>query len=576
MLEDISGCPQDVYFFKADNLLMMMAAIQGQVYLLGWDGSQWSNPQLQRDLLSFEDLATFDQVIFDCRQPVQNPSGDLVVVGCDTGTGGDIWITQREIGDTTKWFPPPSAWTTPEEITTADTPIIDPILLSDSQGRLHAFWVQQEASSTTGQAIVSARDAIYYSRKDTDRWTSPVAVLQSPNGMTRQPAAAIDASDNLYVVWSGGEAGEIYFSRAQSARANSPAEWVQPMMLPSVRPAGSSPDIQVGADGSIYVAYAIPLNENRGIYLTSSADGGSTWEDPIMAFDAAQEGWEMVDQPNLAVSGGGVYNLIFGNYSLPGGTGSKGLYATRSVDGGATWSEADSITERPVSWSDLIYTINGTLHRMWVEQSSFGTIFQHEVSVDAAGTWGAPVSISAIGNSQVDPAVTPDSAGGLHLLSITEDAMQLFSLRNWRWDGARWMADENLNLGSIAKVLIPGISASVSPDEHLSVTISGTTMDPPLGIPGNWLSASGREVDILDILPTPVVEPAIRLTVIAPDEVAPIPSATPTVGLPTLPSDPGSGQPTSGNAWFGLTIAAVLAAVIAVLVFTIRLIGMKK
>jgi hypothetical protein len=576
ILEEISGCPQDIHFFTQGDLLVMMAIIQGQVYLLAWDGSQWSNPQPQRELSGFEDPSTYDQVIFDCRQPAQDSTGNLIVVGCDTGGGGDIWETQRSIGDTSEWFPPPSSWTEPEQVTTADTPISNPILLSDSQGRLHAFWVQQETTTTTGISS-AARDAIYYSRKENEQWTRPVAVWQSPNGMTRQPAAAIDTNDNLYVVWSGGEGGEIYFSRASGARANSPTEWVEPFMVPAIRQAGSSPDIQVDADGTIHVVYGIPLNENRGIYVTQSSDGGLTWSEPILAFDAVQEGWEMVDMSRLTVSGGSVYNLVFGNYSLPGGSGSKGIYASRSTDGGVNWSEPETITERAVSWSDLIHAPNGALHRVWAEKGSFGTIFQHEMSTDFGDNWDIPISISTIGTLQGDPAITSDPPGQLYLFQAIEDSSQRLSLMNWLWDGSRWAVQENLELGSSTKLAVQSISAAVSSEGRLSVIYVGTGEDLATGAPVYWIFTTGRDMVLPDMLPVASPEPVFELTETPVVEDTILPSPTPTIMLPTLqPDDQGGSQATQSNTWFGLIIAGVLGVLIVGVVFVIRLLGLRK
>lgn len=576
VLGDVSGCPEDIHFFPHRDLLTMMATIQGQVYLLAWDGNQWSNLQPQRELSGFEDPGTYDQVIFDCHQPTQDMAGNLIVVGCDLGVGGDIWITQRAIGDTVEWFPPPSAWRDPELVTSANTPIADPILLSDSQGRLHAFWVQQVSTTTNGSAA-GARYAIYYSRKETEIWTRPGEVLQSPNGITRQPAATIDTDGNLFVVWSGGEAGEIFFSRAIGARANSPSEWADPLAIPSVRQAGSSPDIVVSPDGTINVAYAIPLNENRGLYIVQSSDGGLSWSEPVQAFDAVQEGWEMVDQPHLALSGKTINNLSFGDFSLPGGIGSLGLYATRSTDGGATWSNLESVTAHSLTWNELTQASNGFLHRTWMEQSNFGASFQHEVSTDFGNNWSVPVSISSIGTSRGNPAITTDLAGQLYLLQAIEDASQQLSLVNWFWDGSGWALQENLVIGDGSRLAVENISAAVSPEGRLAVIFSGTNDDLVTDSPVYWIYETDRQLELPDVLPTAFPEPTIQMTETPIPNNPGMPSVTPTVVLPSLqPNNPGRSQSTQSNTWLGLGIAGVLGIFIAGAVFVIRLMGMRR
>lgn len=575
MLSEISGCPQDLYFFDQNNVLVMMATIQGQVYLLAWDGSQWSDLQPQMELSGFEDPGTYNQVVYDCRQPVQTLEGNLVVVGCDTGTGGDIWLTQRAIGTINDLFPSPSVWTEVETIVTTGTPITDPILLSDSQGRLHLFWVQQESTTTTGSSSNTAREAIYYSRNEDDQWTRPIAVLQSPDGMTRQPAAAIDTNDNLYLVWSGGQSGEIYFSRANGAQATSPTDWIEPLMLPVVRQTGSSPDIRVDADDTIDVVYAIPLNENRGIYVIQSYDGGLSWAEPTLAFDAVQEGFDMVDQAHLVANAAAIYNLTFVNYSLPDINILKELYSTRSTDEGVSWSEAEIVTASSVSWQELINAPNGALHRIWLEEGSYGIIFQHEVSTDFGDAWKIPVSITTLGLPQGDPSITTDPAGQLYLLQIVDSLSKQLNLMNWRWDGSRWLQEENLDLGSLENTQMGAISATATQNGKLAAVFVGSSIDPQLNTLSYYIKYSDREVTLpdgfLSIEQSPTLQPSVTPT----SEITPSPS--PTLAEPAIPS---AGQTPSvtapNNPWMGLVIGGILAGLIAVIVFVLILIRLRN
>src|SRR5690606_17909134 len=123
--------------------------------------------------------------------------------------------------------------------------------------------------------------AIYYARFEDGRWTPPEPVLSSSGDISEQPAAAIDASGNLLVVWSGGQSNEIFFSKASAARAAVASAWSQPLSLPVPKFAASSPDLVTDSQGRIFVVYVIPLNEERGVYLTRSDDQGESWTDPV-------------------------------------------------------------------------------------------------------------------------------------------------------------------------------------------------------------------------------------------------------------------------------------------------------
>ncbi len=565
MLPGFSACPQDEYYFEHSDLLMLMTTIQSQVYLLAWDGLQWSFPQAQPSLLSFQDPVTLNPVSLGCRKPGINQSGELAVVGCDTAGGGDIWITARSIGNAEEWFPPDSAWTSPELVVQSTNPISSPILLADSEGRLHAFWIGNESVAESSSDV----ESILYSRKDTDGWTPPAAVLQSPTGFTRQPAATIDGNDNLYVVWSGGQAGEIYFSRALGSRANSPAEWVEPLLLPSVRQLGSSPDLVVTEDGMIYVAYSIPLNEQRGVYLTKSEDGGTTWTEPVLAFDAVQAGWEMVDEPHIVVSQGKEINLILTKYSIPGGSGPLGVYATVSSDDGDNWTDLRTIVEKPVLWSDLTPSVGGDLFRSWLESSVGGIFFQYQISKDQGITWTPAASISTIGQIITEPALARDVAGQIYLVQAVEDANLGTLLRNWIWDGSQWQLEEDLQLGG--QNSLESVAAAVSPQGRWGVIYASSTVEPSTDTQAYLLEYADRGVEVPAVTPTPQIEPTVQPTATPAGDVLVLPSPTPTVVVPTLPTEE-QGAETNGNLWMGLAFGVLLAGVIAGVVFVVILI----
>ncbi len=573
MLQDISGCPQEQSFLLHDDLLILMTAIQGQVYLLAWDKNEWSLPQLQRTLSGFEDPETFSRVVFDCRKPVMDQAGNLVVVGCDTGAGADIWLTRRQLGDINLWFPLASVWNTGDPLAQSTALISSPIPLYDSKGRQHLFWIQQDiAGAGSGQAL----DAIFYSRSDNGEWTRPNAILRSPVGVTHQPSAAIDANDNLYIAWAGGQSGEIYFSRASADRASSPSEWVMAITLPMVQQVGSSPDIHVSSNGTLYVIYAVPLNEQRGVYLTRSSDSGFIWSEPVLVFDAALAGWDMVDRPHLSVEGDVLLNAIFSKVSLAGGTSSRGLYATRSSDDGGTWADPYAIIERPESWSELLGGANGALHRAWIDTTSSSPVFQHQVSYDQGVNWSLPASVSTVGTAVGAPALTGDPSGQLHLLQGVQDSSQRLNIRTWRWDGSRWLTDEALDLSDQIDLMVGEVSASISNAGEFSVVYSGSdsSQDPNLGV--YILGSAQRVVEFTDpvALATPPALPQVTETPTPIETLVPSPTAT--IAFPTVfPSGNGAQPAAATSPVNGLIVAAVLAGLVALIVFIVSVLRLR-
>ena len=194
---------------------------------MAWDGSTWSIPQLQSTLSSFTDPVTLDSVGFQCKKTALSQRDLLFVVGCNVLDPNDIWITSRELGPVTTWFPEPSGWTEPFKLT-SNTQEIDQLLSqTDEFNRFHLFWVQEEI----GEGGIPTRSG-FYARKENGFWSSPVQVLESPDHYIDNLAITIDNQGRLLAVWNGGVSGGIYFSWASSSLATSAFEWSETLEIP--------------------------------------------------------------------------------------------------------------------------------------------------------------------------------------------------------------------------------------------------------------------------------------------------------------------------------------------------------
>jgi hypothetical protein len=90
-------------------------------------------------------------------------------------------------------------------------------------------------------------------------------------------------------------------AQVKVGEAASAGGWSTPASLSEAGSSGSWPQIGADAAGNLYALYAVPLNEGRGIYFARSEDGGATWSESRQVFDAAAQGWAMVDHPVLLV-----------------------------------------------------------------------------------------------------------------------------------------------------------------------------------------------------------------------------------------------------------------------------------
>lgn len=567
MLTEFNGCPQDNQLSPAfDSAILLMTTIRDQVYMMVWDGKRWSEIQSQAELLNFVDPDTLDSVNFRSRK--MSLVGDVIyVIGSDSKPGADVWITSRKLGRISDWFPTEMTWQKPETITYSTDHIGYSAVTIDANGMIHAFWNQAMVEDTAGKI-----NSIHYSRLESKRWTAPTSILTSPSGKTGEFSITIDKKDRLLAVWSGGLSGQIYFSWANSNKADNPLEWAPPLLLPTPWPMGASPVIQVGKDGVIYVVFAVPLNEKRGIYLTISRDEGKTWEDPQMVFNAAASQWEMVDKPNLAIGIDGNIHVLWRQFSIPQTSTPLSLYYSRSTNGGKKWSEPELILEKTILWSQII-SYQNSVHRFWQEKNGNRIRFYHQRSLNSGESWENVILVDEYSGTHIPSGVLVDSFGRLHLLLLSQTPTYeiLVNYRTWN-DIEGWTKKDAYSLG-VGKVdEIDNIQAVLTQQGFLAVLY------------GSWTLAKDQELakDGLYLVQRKVDEPstAILQTAAAPTRI--IASSTPTpqstsaplnTPFPTLVA---STQPSqTPDSWSGVILGGLIATgavafLFIILVYIIR------
>jgi hypothetical protein len=562
------SCPQGIQIMDGNNGPVLIVT-SDQMYLLAWDGTQWSDPQAQLPLASFIDPETGQTVDFDYRQAHLNAGLDLFVVGSEKSGEGDIWWLRRSMTDVLTWFPQELVWSPVTLATRQASRFLSLALVADAGGLVHVFWSQ------TNDADLSKPDsAIYYARWEEERlWSQPVAILNSPEEPVDQPAVALDSAGDLLLVWRRGQEGEIAFSRANANQAALPETWSQPQVLSNPQRSASSPGILADREGSIYVVYAVPINEGRGIYLTQSEDGGQTWSDPTQVFDAASAGWVMLDQPRLALTGNGVLHLLWTRYALRSDQPEPlALFYARSQDDGKTWTAPEPVVENPVAWSRILGVGENTVFRFWQESTAGQTTtLWHERSLDNGQTWERIAPISIFGEAVGGPSLAWDGIGELNLLQVVSRSIGKYTLLHWIWDGERWGNGGSLLLDIEQDTILNNLASAISPQGYLSVVLSARVLDQALEPHGDELLFTERSVELPEGQPTPSppVPAAPAVTLLPKLEPTAQPTRTPTPDLADLISTVGSGN-TSSSSWYGLIFGGVLAGIIVSIIFGVR------
>lgn len=434
--KEISPCPQSSDFIVQENeLSILLLNSQDELSFTAWDGSTWSTIQNQNDLSVFENPVTLDGVLFGCKKTAFYIE-KIYVVGCDKGVGGDIWFRSRELGPRDAWFPPPSAWKIPVQITSINQRISQLISVSDEKNNIHTFWLQ---SSSVGG---SEAKTLYYSKWSNGEWSKPISVLSESNEQPIQFYVSADIPNRLLLTWVDGQTGGIMFSWVNSDRVANRSEWDTPVYVPTISPITSSPKILADVSGRIIITYAVPLNERRGVYYVLSDDAGRTWSGPFLIFDAFVAGWDGVDKPEIGLSGDGRLHIVFERFTLQGDQRrSMGIYYSQSVDGGRTWSDAEMVSEQPISWSRIVGFAENTVHRLWQERNGTNLVDFHQFSQDGGESWSKPVSVGAGTDEICSPSIDVDKSGNIHILQLVEN--DGISIIHHEWNGLQWSMQES-------------------------------------------------------------------------------------------------------------------------------------
>jgi uncharacterized protein YraI len=531
------GCHLSDQFLATQEGNLILLAIVDEVvgprgYLMAWDGEKWSEPQEQTILTTFENPETYLEITYQCHQVNMISPNTVIVVGCDGGVGKDIWLTRRVISGIEDWFPPPPIWEPPTLVGVQPGIISSLNLQADADGLLHVIWARNN------------EEEIFYSNQNNLFWTQPAAITRALEGSSGQPVTALDNEGHIFVVWSGIDSGQIYFSSAETARTLTPADWSPAQVVSEPGLVAQSPQIVVDRSGVIYVAYAVPLNEERGIYLVRSEDGGTTWTPTVKVFDGVAAGWAIVDRPQLAATAEGGLHILLSRYQNLNEARPLAIFYTRSENSGESWAAPLLVAEQPVITGDLFGFGLQTLHRLWFNEGNSGLDVWHDLSIDGGRSWDEATSATGFGQVDGPMSFTADAAGRLHLLGVNGPILQ-----HWIWESGGWIIEAQGSLATDTASDVYALGATIATNGDLAAVFAA-------GDEESTLYYTGRALALPDFTPEPIptTTPTPQPTATATATSTPMP--TPTVVLPTeVPAENGLSGGGSDDSGISLGVA---------------------
>jgi hypothetical protein len=580
VFESFSGCPDRTSFLvQRDDLVLWQADIGNQVFLAAWNGTEWSEPRTEPLLTGFWDEDTGKTMTIANRYLFyQDDEDSLLAVGCDVNASQDVWFTRKTLENLEDWFLTFSSWQMSTEITVAREEFSDIAITSDGMGNFHALWLQSSTTPTGSQSIAGdTPKVIHYTRWDGEAWTESTVVVGGADTNPLQLSAAANDAGDLLVLWRSDPGCRLLFSRVPAARAYIRLEWREPVILLTPDGLCSSPSLTAGVEQEIFVAYAVPVNERRGIYLNRSVDGGRTWEVPVQVFDAQAAGWMMADNPVLIADGNRLHLSWRQVSPLEPGTG-IGLGYAYSDDGGETWQGVDTRVEEKMYWAGLATGAQGLVVRAWQWGNDEQTIITTQVSLDGGESWQPAVPVAYNGKLLGQPDLFADPFGGIHLMQMVEDYLGKAAMEHWVWAGDNWKAGESLTLGYHLGDNLLDLSGAISPQSQLAVIYAGVEREDGAQ---SLMAAFGQNETMQDPLVESLSEQDVTIEeteVLSATEEAPpmlldMAAFTP---APTVTFSKSVERTNEFSTWMGLIVGAVVGSVVVAIIFLRRILRGKE
>ncbi len=569
-----TDCPDKSRFISAgDDYMVLQMTGQGDPGLMAWDGSRWSDAQSQARLPTLTNPLTYDAILFGCRNDLIHLDR-LYVVGCDQGAGGDVWFLSRSLQPVKSWFSPLEAWSAPALIAGDSAQIQSLTSVTDLQGVFHSVWARTLISSD-GSPV----NTIEYAQWNGSEWTRPDAVISGLDSAPESLALAVDRQEKLLLSWVDGSRGELLFSWVNLGKASLSSEWAAPVGLPSPSNLIASPDMVVDGSGRIVVTYAVPLNEQRGIYVVQSTDSGQTWSAPVNVFDAVAVKWDEVDNPEIGLDQNGELHITFQRSSARSGQ-SLGLFYSHSLDGGVTWSQPQIISEGDVHWSETITYGRQTVHVLWQEYDGLVYANLSQISRDGGKTWSRPFSITGVNNDPTPVTASRDVSGKIHFIQLLKSSGAVsikqddLTLQDWVWDGSNWAFASDRNLSIRGEGIHYSAASGITSAGTLLALVSTSYSDTENQVQEEILAFSrylGEKVEqgsaTAVVIPTPDIPPT----------ASPVPMLQPTQAVdPAVLYDDNTPTSSTQRNLVGMGIIGAVLLVTAVLLIRGRPASAKK
>jgi len=227
-----------------------------------------------------------------------------------------------------------SSWSPPSRLTYTPGTSAQPDMVIDSSNVIHLIYLDDSNPLDVTE--------IFYTSSSNGgvTWSAPLRLTYTLD-YSLLPALAVDAGDNLHLVWRESSPGnwEIFYKYMSQATKNwTPAKRITWTSTPS-----NVPDVCADSNNKVHIVWLDDAAGGDDLYYKSSTNGGTTWS------STRRLTWngKANETPNIVAGSPQTLHLAWYVYMT---STNADIFYRESTDGGATWTAASRLTWNS-SWS---------------------------------------------------------------------------------------------------------------------------------------------------------------------------------------------------------------------------------
>lgn len=279
-------------------------------------------------------------------------------------------------------------WQSPVDLSVAGRGVCAPQVAVNRAGDAVAVWRGHDGSGYVVQAAARSRGGSW----------QPSVDLSAAGGSAHVPQVVIDDEGNATAVWQRHNGS---FPVVQAATRPAGGPWGSSVDLPAPGDGAGVPQIALAGDGTVTVVWRRATGPTPTVQAVTRSAGGA-WQAPIDLSDPGQPG----TTPQIDVNDDGDAIAVWEREA-----GSEYVTQAARRPAGGTWQPPVDLSSASVDITvpQVALDDDGDATAVWQQSDGSGQVIQ-AATRPAAGSWHAPVDVSAPGQSSF-PQIARDPQG---------------------------------------------------------------------------------------------------------------------------------------------------------------------